>query len=67
MPHDPMKPRSGASLALFTLYACSPPVSSLVLSGRWPQEPAHLWALVVLASVAMICQTWHQVATAKRS
>ncbi|WP_030673941.1 hypothetical protein [Streptomyces rimosus] len=66
MNHNPTNPQSGASLVLFTLYVCSTPVSSLVLSGRL-QDPAHIWALVTLVSVAMICQTWYQVAASRRS
>ncbi|MEU7205242.1 hypothetical protein [Streptomyces sp. NPDC045470] len=68
MNHDPMNLRAGASPALLILCVCSNPVVSLVSgSGHGPQDPAHLWALVVLASVAMICQTWYQVAATRRS
>ncbi|KAA6220988.1 hypothetical protein CP973_02480 [Streptomyces albofaciens JCM 4342] len=66
MNNDPTNPRNGAPLALLTLYACASPVSSLVLPGRWPHDPVHIWAVVVLVSVAMVCQTWYQVAASRR-
>ncbi|KOT57485.1 MULTISPECIES: hypothetical protein [Streptomyces] len=69
MTHIPTNPRDGASPVLMILCACASPVGSLVLSGsaHWPQDPAHVWALVALISVAMICQTWYQVAVTRRS
>ncbi|KOT89714.1 hypothetical protein ADK86_28645 [Streptomyces sp. NRRL F-5755] len=69
MNHIPMNPRDGASPVLMILCACASPVGSLLLSGseHGPQDPAHVWAVVVLVSVAMICQTWYQVSVTRRS